>query len=49
VLFHLEEAGSAGPWSEWKRDWPARKRKLQSTEPKSLFNTAILRKLIAAS
>jgi hypothetical protein len=49
VLFRLQAAGSAGPWSEWKRDWPARKRKLQSTEPKSLFNPAVLRKLIAAS
>lgn len=49
VLFQLQQAGTAGPWGAWKRDWPTHKRKLQSAEPKSLFNRAVLRKLLAAS
>jgi len=49
VLFRLQGAGSAGPWSEWKREWPKHERALRSTEPRSLFNPAVLRKLLAAS
>jgi hypothetical protein len=49
VLFRLQEAGSTGPWSEWKRDWPKRERALRSAEPRSLFNRAVLRKLLASS
>jgi hypothetical protein len=49
VLFHLQEAGSARLWNEWKRAWPARKQTLRAVEPKSLFNRAVLRKALAAS
>ena len=46
TLFQLEEAGQAGPWKQWKRDWPAHKRVLRSAATKSLFNPAVLRKLL---
>ena len=49
MLFQLQEAGSAGKWSEWKREWPKRERALRSAESRSLFNPAVLRKLLAAS
>lgn len=49
VLFQLEETGSAGPWSEWKRNWPKHERALRSAEPRSLFNRSVLRKLLGAS
>ncbi|HEX6661001.1 MAG TPA: hypothetical protein VF067_03930 [Sphingomicrobium sp.] len=49
VLFQLQEAGSTRLWDEWRRDWPARKKKLRSAEPRSLFNRAVLRKALAAS
>jgi len=49
MLFRLQEAGSAGKWSEWKREWPKRERALRSAEPRSLFNPAVLRKALAAS
>jgi hypothetical protein len=44
VLFRLQEAGTSGPWAEWKRDWPKRKRALRSAAPRSLFNPTVLRK-----
>jgi len=49
MLFRLQEAGTAGKWSEWKREWPKRERALRSAEPRSLFNPAVLRKALAAS
>ena len=49
VLFQLQATGSAGPWSEWKRDWPKQERALRSAEPRSLFDRAMLRKLLAES
>ena len=49
MLFRLQEAGSAGKWSEWKREWPKRERALRSAESRSLFNPAVLRKALAAS
>jgi hypothetical protein len=48
LLFELQEAGTAGPWTAWKRDWPALKGGLRSAEPKSLFSRAVLRKALAA-
>ena len=49
MLFRLQEAGTAGKWSEWKREWPKRERALRSAEPRSLFNPAVLRKALAES
>lgn len=46
ALFRLQRSG--GGWAEWQRDWPRRKRALRSAAPKSLFNPAVLRKLVAA-
>ena len=45
-LFNLQQAGLGGPWSAWRRDWPKRQRGLRAAEPKSLFNPAILQRLI---
>jgi hypothetical protein len=47
-LFVLQEARGAGSWTSWERDWPRHKRALRSAEPRSLFNPAVLRKLLAA-
>jgi len=46
VLFQLQEAGAAGPWKQWKAEWPGHKRALHSAEPRSLFNPAVLRKML---
>jgi hypothetical protein len=46
TLFQLEESGRAGPWTRWKQEWPKRKRALRSAAGKSLFNPAVLRKLL---
>ena len=49
VLFKLQQARGPGPWNQWKRDWPRHKRALRSAERRSLFNPAVLRRLLAAS
>jgi len=46
-LFNLQQAQSPALWATWKRDWPQRKRALGSAEPRSLYNPAVLRKLLA--
>ena len=46
ILFRLQQAGAGGPWAEWTRDWPRRKRGLRAAEPRSLFNRAVLRKAL---
>jgi len=46
VLFQLQEAGTKGPWRLWKRDWPAHKRALRVAEGRSLFNRAVLQKML---
>jgi len=46
VLFQLEEQGRAGPWKQWRDDWPGHKHALRSAAAKSLFNPAVLRKLL---
>ena len=48
-LFRLQQAGAAGSWKTWRRDWPARKRLLRPAERRSLFNPVVLRRLLAAS
>ena len=48
-LFRLQQADGAGSWAEWKRDWRKRKRALRSAQPRSLFNPAVLRGVLAAS
>jgi hypothetical protein len=47
-LFKLQQAGKAGRWQEWRRDWPRHKRALRAAERKSLFNPPVLKKLAAA-
>ncbi len=47
-LFKLQQAGKAGRWQEWRRDWPRHKRALRGAERQSLFNPVVLRKLVAA-
>jgi len=46
VLFQLQEAGTNGPWRQWKRDWPKHKRALRVAEGRSLFNRAVLQKML---
>lgn len=46
ILFQLNEKGREGPWKHWKHDWPRHKRALRSAAAESLFNPAVLRKLL---
>src|SRR6185295_14215549 len=46
VLFRLQETGAAGAWAQWRRDWPKHARALRAAEPRSLFNPAVLRKML---
>src|SRR6185369_7678167 len=46
-LFELQQAQTPALWTKWKRDWPQRRRALQSAEPRSLYNPAVIRKLLA--
>jgi hypothetical protein len=48
-LFKLQEAGAAGPWQSWKRNWPRRKRTLRAVERQSLFNPAELARVLAVA
>ena len=48
-LFDLQESRSPAHWVKWKRDWPLRERALRAAEPRSLYNPAVLRKLLAQS
>ena len=46
ILFGLQEAGGKGSWRRWTERWPAHKRALRTAERQSLFNPAVLRKLV---
>ena len=46
-LFSLQEAQMPRLWAQWKRDWPRRKAILRSAERRSLYNPAVLRKLVS--
>jgi hypothetical protein len=46
ILFGLQEAGAKGRWRGWTNEWPAHKRALRAAERQSLFNPAVLRKLV---
>jgi hypothetical protein len=46
ILFQLEEQGLAGPWKQWRGDWPRYKRALRFAAAKSLFNPAVLRRAL---
>ena len=48
-LFDLQQAQTPALWAKWNRDWPQRKRALRSAEPRSFYNPAVLRKLLARS
>ena len=47
ILFGLQEAGGKGHWRRWMNEWPAHKRALRAAERQSLFNPAVLRKLVS--
>jgi len=46
VLFRLQDGSGRGPWRQWTREWPKRKDLLRAAEPRSLFNPAVLRRLL---
>ena len=46
TLFQLQEAQSDHGWRQWQHEWPRRKRGLLAAEPRSLFNSAVLRKML---
>lgn len=46
-LLELQQSGAAGRWAGWQREWPKRRRALRSGEARSLFNPAVLRRLLA--
>ena len=46
TLFGIQQNPTALGWEQWQHDWPAHKRALRATEPRSLFNPAVLRKLV---
>jgi hypothetical protein len=46
TLFQLQEVQSDRGWKDWRHDWPQRKRSLLAAETRSLFNPAVLRKLL---
>jgi hypothetical protein len=48
-LFQMQEAGAAGIWTAWKRDWPRRKQVMRSVEQQSLFNPAELARVLAVT
>lgn len=48
-LFDLQQARSPALWAKWRRDWPRRKQALRSAEGRSLYNPAVLRKLLGKS
>jgi len=46
TLFQLQEVQSDRGWNQWRHEWPQQKRRLLAAEPMSLFNPAVLRKLL---
>ena len=48
-LFGLQQSRSPALWAKWSRDWPLQKRALRSAERRSLYNPAVLRKLLGRS
>ena len=46
TLFGIQENPTDSAWKRWRHEWPAHKRALRVAEPKSLFNPAVLRKLV---
>jgi hypothetical protein len=48
-LFAMQEAGTAGPWRSWRRDWPRHKQALRAAERQSLFNSAELARVLAVA
>jgi len=46
TLFRLQEDLSGAGWKQWQHEWPAHKRALRAAERQSLFNPAVLRKVV---
>ena len=46
TLFGIQQNPTELGWKQWQHEWPAHKRAVRAAEPRSLFNPAVLRKLV---